>query len=195
VESCVHVSGIGADPVSTSRYIRSRGEGELAVRAAFPGAVIVRPAVMFAPDDAFLTAIMKLLRQFPIYPMFGKGGTRLQPVHVDDVAEAIARIVLGAEPQTTTFELAGPHVCTYEELIRSLAQELGRNRVLVPVPFAAWRGLAQLAEILPNPPITRNQVELMMVDTVASPELPGLTKLGIAPRSVDAVVREIMSAN
>ena len=91
VERLVHVSGIGADAASPSRYIRKRGEGELAVRAAFNDALFVRPAVMFGPDDAFLTTILKLLRQLPIYPMFGRGRTRLQPAYVEDVAEAIAR--------------------------------------------------------------------------------------------------------
>ena len=91
VERLVHVSGIGADAASPSRYIRKRGEGELAVRAAFADALFVRPAVMFGPDDAFLTTILKLLRQLPIYPMFGRGRTRLQPAYVEDVAEAIGR--------------------------------------------------------------------------------------------------------
>ena len=92
VERLVHVSGIGADAASKSRYIRKRGEGEFAVRAAFADALFVRPAVMFGPDDAFLTTILKLLRQLPIYPMFGRGRTRLQPAYVEDVAEAVARV-------------------------------------------------------------------------------------------------------
>lgn len=89
----MHVSGIGADTTSPSPYIRSRGEGEAAVQTAFPGAVIVRPAVMFAPDDAFLTTILRLLRSLPAYPIFGDGKTRLQPAYVDDVAAAIAQIL------------------------------------------------------------------------------------------------------
>jgi uncharacterized protein YbjT (DUF2867 family) len=92
VQRLVHVSGIGADAYSPSRYILKRGEGELAVRGVFPDAVFVRPAVMFGPDDAFLTIILKLLRRLPIYPMFGRGRTRLQPAYVEDVAEAVARV-------------------------------------------------------------------------------------------------------
>src|SRR5262249_57775140 len=91
VEWLVHVSGIGSDAASPSLYIRKRGEGELAVRAAFANATLVRPAVMFGPDDAFLTTLLKLLSQLPIYPMFGRGLTKLQPAYVDDVAEAIVR--------------------------------------------------------------------------------------------------------
>src|SRR5437870_8057444 len=108
VERLVHVSGIGADAASPSRYIRKRGEGELAVRAAFADALFVRPAVMFGPDDALLTTVLKLLRQLPIYPMFGRGRTRLQPAYVEDVAEAVARVMLRAETHSKFFEFGGP---------------------------------------------------------------------------------------
>src|SRR6266550_7696363 len=104
VERLVHVSGIGADPASQSRYIRTRGEGELVVGAAFADARIIRPAVMFGPDDAFLTIILKLLRQLPIYPMFGRGLMRLQPAYVEDVAAAIVRVMQRAETQPMIFE-------------------------------------------------------------------------------------------
>src|SRR5213592_591474 len=103
VERLVHVSGIGADAASPSRYIRKRGEGELAVRAAFVDALFVRPAVMFGPDDAFLTSIVNLLRQLPIYPMFGRGRTRLQPAYVEDVAEAVARVMRRVQTPAIVF--------------------------------------------------------------------------------------------
>jgi uncharacterized protein YbjT (DUF2867 family) len=93
VKRLAHVSGIGADPVSSSQYIRSRGEGEAAVQAAFPGSTIVRPAVMFARDDGFLTRILELLRMLPAYPMFGAGRAELQPAYADDVAEAISHVL------------------------------------------------------------------------------------------------------
>src|SRR6202011_89678 len=108
VERLVHVSGIGADASSQSRYVRKRGEGELAVRAAFADALFIRPAVMFGPDDAFLTTILKLLRQLPIYPMFGRGRMRLKPVYVEDVAEAIATALQLTGTDRTTFECGGP---------------------------------------------------------------------------------------
>src|SRR3954451_378482 len=110
VERLVHVSGIGADAASPSRYIRKRGEGELAVRAAFADALFVRPAVLLGLEDAFLTTILKLLRQLPIYPMFGRGRTRLQPAHVEDVAEAIARLMQRAETPSSIFELGGARI-------------------------------------------------------------------------------------
>src|ERR1700675_3737269 len=123
VDRLIHISGIGADAASQSQYIRKRGEGELAVRAAFGDALFVRPAVMFGPDDAFLTAILRLLRQFPIYPMFGRGLTRLQPAYVEDVAEAIGRIMQRAETPSTIFEFGGPRVYSYEEFLGAVAVE------------------------------------------------------------------------
>ncbi|WP_271574709.1 NAD-dependent epimerase/dehydratase family protein [Bradyrhizobium sp. CCBAU 11361] len=115
VKRLVHLSGIGADAASQSRYIRARGEGELVVRATFAGAHIIRPAVMFGPDDAFLTTILNLLRRLPIYPMFGRGSMKLQPAYVEDVAEATVRIIQRAETQPTIFECGGPRVYSYED--------------------------------------------------------------------------------
>ncbi len=195
VERLAHVSGIGSDAGSSSLYIRKRGEGELAVRAAFADAILIRPAVMFGPDDSFLTSILKLLGRLPIYPMFGRGLTRLQPAYVGDVAEAIARALHRKDLPATTFEFGGPRVYSYEELLRVVAHEASLKPVLVPVPFAAWHTLAWLAEMLPSPPITRNQVELMQVDNVSSPKLPGFEDLGISPHSVEEILQEILGGH
>ena len=181
----VHVSGIGADAASPSPYIRSRGEGEAAVQAAFPGAVIIRPAVMFAQDDGFLTTILRLLRVLPAYPIFGDGRTRLQPVYADDVASAITQLLRQSKKPSPIYELAGPRVYSYEELLRTIARTAGLRPVLMRTPFALWDAVAGLAEILPHPPLTRNQVELMQIDTTASDNLPGLRELGISPRSLE----------
>jgi uncharacterized protein YbjT (DUF2867 family) len=188
----VHVSGIGSDTASPSLYIRKRGEGELAVRAVFSEAILIRPAVMFGPDDAFLTTILKLLRQFPIYPMFGRGLTRLQPAHVDDVAEAITKALQRSEPNAITYECGGPRIYTYEELLRAVAHEAGRRPVLVPVPFAVWHAVGWVSEMLPRPPVTRNQVELMQIDNVASDEVPGFAELGIPPQPVEETIRTML---
>ena len=181
----VHISGIGADAASPSPYIRSRGEGEAAVQAAFPGAVIVRPAVMFARDDGFLTTILRLLRVLPAYPIFGDGRTRLQPVYADDVAAAITQVLRQSKRPYPTYELAGPRVYSYEELVRTIARTAGLRPLLMRTPFAFWGAVAGLAEILPRPPLTRNQVELMQIDTAASDKLPGFRELGISPRSLE----------
>jgi NADH dehydrogenase len=192
VERLAHVSGIGSDAASTSLYIRKRGEGEVAVRAAFADALLIRPAVMFGPDDSFLTTILKLLQRLPIYPMFGRGLTRLQPAYVEDVAEAIARALPRTERHATTFECGGPRVYAYEELLRAVAHEASLKPTLLPIPFPAWHALAWFAEMLPSPPITRNQVELMQVDNVSSPGVPGFRELGISPHSVEEILQEML---
>ncbi len=192
VKRLVHVSGIGADPRSQSLYIRKRGEGELAVQEAFADAILIRPAVMFGPDDAFLTTILKLLDRLPIYPMFGNGLTKLQPAYVEDVARAIVRAFQQTDMDATTFEFGGPRIYSYEELLRAVALEASLKPRLIPIPFAAWHALAWFAEILPRPPITRNQVELMQVDNVASPEMPGFGELGITPIAVEGILQEIL---
>jgi uncharacterized protein YbjT (DUF2867 family) len=191
----VHVSGISADTASPSPYIRSRGEGEAAVQTAFPGAVIVRPAVMFASDDAFLTTILRLLRSLPAYPIFGDGRTMLQPVYVDDVAAAIAQILRQSQKPYPVYELAGPRVYSYEELLRTIARIAGLRPVLIRMPFAFWGALAGVAEMLPRPPLTRNQVELMQIDTTASESLPGFRALRISPRSLEDELEAILKQN
>src|SRR6516225_1355614 len=191
----VHLSGIGADPASPSPYIRSRGEGEAAVQTAFPGAVIIRPAVMFAPDDAFLTTILRLLRSLPAYPMFGDGRTRLQPAYADDVAAAIAEVVRQSKKPYPIYELAGPRVYSYEELLRTIARSAGLRPVLMRMPFAFWNAVAGLAEVLPQPPLTRNQVELMQIDTTAAESRPGFRALGISPRSLEEELEAMLKHN
>jgi len=193
VERLAHVSGIGADAHSPSRYIASRGRGEDAVRAAFPGATIMRSAVMFGPNDAFLTPLVDMLRRFPVFPMFGRGRTRLQPAHVDDVADGVARGVQLAD-RRSVYELAGPRVYTYENLLRTICAHLAVERMLVPFPFALWRPLALAAEMLPHPPLTVNQLELMEIDNVASLKAAGFGTLGTEPRSLEAALQSAKAA-
>jgi uncharacterized protein YbjT (DUF2867 family) len=193
IKRFVHLSGIGADAASPSPYIRNRGEGEAAVQAAFPGAVVVRPAVMFAQDDVFLTTILRLLRTLPAYPLFGNGRTRLQPVYVDDVAAAVAQILRQTQKPYPIYELAGPRIYSYEELLRTIARAAGLRPVLVRAPFALWDAAAGLAEMLPHPPLTRNQVELMQIDTTASDSRPGFGQLGISPRSLEEELKAMLT--
>jgi uncharacterized protein YbjT (DUF2867 family) len=191
VKRLIHVSGIGSDPASSAPYIASRGRGEIAVRQGFPGAIVVRPAVMFAPGDAFLMTVARLLPILPVYPMFGWGETKLQPVYVEDVAEGIARILGGAEGNAASYEFAGPRVYTYKELVRTVADRIKVRPRLVPLPFGLWRVLAAGAEFLPSPPLTRNQVALMQRDNIASAERPGLSSLDIVPTEFETLVSAI----
>jgi uncharacterized protein YbjT (DUF2867 family) len=186
----IHVSGVGADAHAHSPYIRSRGEGEAAVRAAFPAATIVRPCVMFGPDDAFFVPLAALVRRLPIIPLFERGQTLLQPSYVGDVAEAIARIVQAPQP-AAVYELGGRDQLSYEAVLRAIAAHLGVRRAFVPMPFGAWNVLAFCSEMLPQPLITRNQIDLMRLDNVASPALPGFRELGIEPQGIERALTMI----
>ena len=165
----------------------------MAVQAAFANAIIIRPAVMFGPDDAFLNTLVKLLKWLPAYPMFGRGLTRLQPVDVDDVAEAIARGLQPTARNQVTYELGGPRVYTFEELLKTVAERLGKHPILFPMPFPKWHSLARVAEMLPGPPLSRNQVELMEVDTVPSLGMPGFDALGIASHPIEHTLNQILA--
>ncbi len=184
----VLVSGIGADPESGSAYIRARGRGELVVQQAFPPVTIVRPGAMFGPGDALFGTLANLARRLPLLPLIGGGRTRLQPVCVEDVAEAIARVLADSETAGRTYELAGPGVYTLRELVQITLRLIGRRRLLLPVPFAVAQFQARLFELLPRPPLTTGQVDLLKADSVASPTLPGFRELNIQPKAVEEVV-------
>jgi NADH dehydrogenase len=188
VARLVLISGIGADPASRSAYVRVRAEGEAAVRAAFPEAVILRPSVLFGPEDAFFNSLAAILRLSPVIPLFGRGETRLQPVFVGDVAEALARVLRAPEAAGRTYELGGPQAYSYRALLELVLAQIGRRRLLLPLPFFVWDALARLSSPLPTPPITEAQVELMRHDNLVAPGTPGFAELGIAPQAVEAIL-------
>ncbi len=188
VARLVLVSGIGADPDSSSPYIRARGRGEVIVRQAFPGATIVRPGAMFGPGDALFGTLAALARLLPALPLIGGGSTRLQPIFVEDVAEAISSILSDPGTVGRTYELAGPKVYTLHELVNMTLQLMGKRRLLVPIPFAVAEVQARLFEFLPNPPLTTGQVDLLKTDNVASGALPDVQDLGIQPKTVEEVI-------
>jgi uncharacterized protein YbjT (DUF2867 family) len=187
VARLVLVSGIGADRESRFPYIRARGRGERAVQREFPRATIVRPSAMFGPGDALFGKLADLARLLPMLPLIG-GGTRLQPVYVEDVAEAIARILADLATASRIYENTGPNVYTLRELVGITLRLIGRRRLLVPVPFAAAEVLARLFELLPRPPLTTGQIDLLRVDNVASGTLPGLQDLNIQAKAVEEIV-------
>ena len=188
VARLVLVSGIGADPESASPYIRARGRGELVVQQEFPGATIVRPSAMFGPGDALFGTLADIVRLLPVVPLIGGGRTRLQPVYVEDVAEGIVRMLADRGTAGRTYELAGPGVYTLRELVSFAQRLIGRPPLVVPVPFAVAEVLAQLFELLPSPPLTTSQVDLLKADNVASGALPGFRELDIQPKAVEDIV-------
>ncbi len=188
VTRLVLVSGIGADPESASPYIRARGVGEVVVQREFPGATTVRPGAMFGPGDALFGTLADIVRLLPVVPLIGGGRTRLQPVYVEDVAEAIARMLADRGTAGRTYELAGPRVHTLRELVNLVQRLIGRPPLVVPVPFRVAEVLAQLFELLPSPPLTTSQVDLLKADNVASGTLPGFGTLDIQPKAVEEIV-------
>src|SRR6202045_3462549 len=141
--------------------------------------------------DAFVTTVSKMLRRLRFFPLFGGGQTRLQATYVEDVAEAIARAVQNSRSEMC-YEAGGPGDYTYGSLLEVIARSLGKKPLLVPVPLGLWRMFALIAEIFPQPPITRNQVELMQMDNVVSLDAPGFADLQISPRSLEDVLPAMM---
>ena len=190
----IHISGLGADPGSDSPYVRARGVGEGLVREAFDGATILRPSVIFGPGDAFVNKLAAMGRQSPILPLFGTGVTRLQPVFVGDVGKACAKVLADPDTQGRVYELGGPRVYAYEELVRLVLDRAGARTALVPVPFLVWEILACGLTLLPNPPLTRDQVKLMKRDNVVGRDALTLDDLGMRPVALEEVLSDCVGA-
>jgi NADH dehydrogenase len=188
----VHVSAIGADENSPSEYAQAKAKGEAAVLAAVPGATVFRPSILFGPEDDFFNRFAAMARFLPALPLIGGGETKFQPVFVGDVAEAIARAVDGNARAGTTYELGGPEVRTFKQLMEYVLATVERKRMLVPLPFALAKFQAMFLQYLPKPPLTPDQVELLKVDNVvseaASRDRRTLKGLGIDATAMETVV-------
>ena len=183
IERLAHISGIGADPASDSAYVRARAIGERLVAAALPGATILRPSIMFGPEDAFFNRLAALARVLPALPLFGRGEVRLQPVYVGDVAAAVAK-ALTTPAAGKVYELGGPRSYSYRALVRLVLERTGRRRLLLPLPYAAWDLLAAL----PGSPVSRDQVTLMRHDNLVALDALTLADLGIEATALEAVL-------
>jgi uncharacterized protein YbjT (DUF2867 family) len=197
----IHISGIGADAESPNAYIASKGRGEAAVRGAFPNAVILRPSVVFGPEDDFFNRFATLARVLPILPLFGGGDARMQPVFVGDVAKAVVAGLSGPAKPGMIYELGGPEVMTLREVVECVLQTTGRRRALIPLPFGVSTALARGTEIasaltlglFPAPlTTTRDQIELLrhdnLVSSAAVAEGRTLEGVGIEAQGVEAIV-------
>ncbi len=193
VEALVHISGIGASRQARDPYCRARGEGEDAVRHAFPGAVILRPSAMFAAEGGFLHTLSELVRTMPVLPLFGRGTTRLQPVHADDVAKAAVCAALRRDLHGQVHFAAGPTIYTYRELLDLIIRQSGSRTILMPYPFTLWHATAAIAERLPGAPVTRAQVALMEHDNVAG-QSGIFAACGIERQGVESTIRAITAA-
>ncbi len=206
----VHVSAIGADENSPARYGQTKAAGEAAVLNAFPAATIVRPSVVFGPEDDFFNLFAGLARLTPVLPVFGcpvwpkiklfpegglvdidlygDGGTRFQPVYVGDVADGIMKILADPSTEGRIYELGGPRQYSFKEIMELLLAETGRKRFLAPIPFPIAAIEAWFLEFLPKPLLTRDQVKLLTRDNVVSGVYPGFSDLGIEPTAAEAIL-------
>ena len=189
----VQLSAIGADPDSASAYARSKAEGERRVREALPSAVIVRPSIVIGPEDSFFNRFAEMARWLPALPLIGGGKTLFQPVYVGDVADAIVAGLQRPDAAGQTYELGGPQVYSFAELMRYMLDVLGRRRLLVPVSFGMAALKARFFELLPVPPLTRDQVELLKTDNVVADGAKGLADLGLAPTPIELIVPEYLA--
>ena len=192
ISRLVHVSAIGADPESASAYARTKAAGEAAVFETSPDAVVVRPSIMFGPEDHFFNRFAAMARMMPAFPLFGGGHTRFQPAFVGDVARAIADAVEGNVRRGAVYELGGPEVRTFRECLELMLATIERRRLLVPVPWPVATAMAHVLQLLPMPLLTVDQVRQLKVDNVVSEAAirDGRTfaGIGISPTSLEAIL-------
>ncbi len=191
VERMVQVSAIGADAASPSLYARSKAGGEQAVLAAMPSATILRPSLVFGAEDKFFNRFGSMAMTLPVMPVIS-GDTRFQPVYVGDVADAILAVLARTDAEGRTYELGGPRVWTFRELLAWILKETRRNRPLIEIPMSIARVQARIGELIPGKPLTRDQLILLGRDNVVSAGMPGLPDLGIVPTPVELVVPEYL---
>ena len=194
VSRLVHMSAIGADPGSASKYARTKAMGEAAVREVVPSATILRPSIVFGPEDDFFNRFARMACASPVLPLIGGGATKFQPVFVGDVANAVAACLLDADTAGKTYELGGPGVFTFKALMERLCEEIGRKPILAPIPFGV-AGLIGMGGDLVNlqpipiaPPLTSDQVTLLRADNVVAPGALTLADLKVAPTAMEPIL-------
>ncbi|MGD9615892.1 MAG: complex I NDUFA9 subunit family protein [Alphaproteobacteria bacterium] len=188
IERFIQMSAIGADPRSPSAYARTKAAGEAAARDAFPTATILRPSAVFGPEDQFFNRFAAIATVSPVLPLIGGGETLFQPVYVGDVAEAVVRVIDESSTAGRTYELGGPKIYSLRALMELLLEEIRRKRLLVSVPFGAAAIQARLLSLLPDAPLTPDQVEMLKYDNIVSPNALGFEALGIEPTAVEAIL-------
>jgi uncharacterized protein YbjT (DUF2867 family) len=186
VTRLVHISAIGADPASPAAYARSKADGEARVRMAFPDATILRPSIVFGPEDNFLNRFAGMAALSPVLPVVG-GRTRFQPVYVGDVAQAVVAALQQPEAAGGLYELGGPHVYAFRDLLKRMLVWIDRRRYIIDLPFAIASLQAAFLQLLPTPPLTLDQVRMLRRDNIVAPGAKGLADLDITPTPVEMV--------
>ena len=189
----IQISAIGANKSQNAKYSRSKSTGEKAVAAAFNGATIIRPSVVFGPEDNFFNKFACMATYAPALPLIGSGKTRFQPVYVGDVAQAVLVALEDAETVGETYELGGPRVMSFREILQYILQTTGRCRPLITLPFSLASLKAMFLEFLPTPPLTRDQVQLLKYDNVVDKDARTFADLGITPTPIETVVPDYLA--
>ena len=197
VERLIHISAIGASSGSASHYAQSKAAGEVTLKNEYLGATIVRPSLVFGPEDQFFNRFGAMAAISPLLPIFGDsfadaGSTKFQPVFVGDVAAAIAQCLSDEVTVGKTYEIGGPRVYSFRQLMELVLEYTRRRRLLLPVPFSIASVGATFLEMLPQAPLTRDQLKLLRIDNVCG-DLPGLAELGVSPTPLEAVVPEFLA--
>lgn len=200
VSRLVHMSAIGASANARSKYARSKAAGERAAREAFPAATILRPSIVFGPEDGFFNLFAGISRLVPVLPLFGGGVTRFQPVYVCDVADAVVAALDVSATAGETYELGGPDICTFRELMQRMLGVIRRRRLLISLPYVVgdlqatlfdinWAVLRALfGGLVPNPPLTRDMMRQLREDNIVGSGAKTLADLGVTPASLDAIL-------
>lgn len=193
VDQLVHFSALGASMKSNSVYARTKAEGERALLRQFKAAVVLRPSVVFGPGDSFFNRFGQMAMIAPALPLIGGGTNKMQPVFVGDVADAVMVILQPTFTGDQIFELGGPKIYTFKELMELTLTAVARKRLLLPVPFAVMSLPAFFAGFLPNPPITLDQLTLLKTNNICSPKASGFAELGIDPRAAEMIVADYLA--
>ena len=192
IDRFVQISAIGADQAAASRFARSKAAGEAAVRGEIPSAVILRPSVVFGPDDHFFNRFAAMAAISPVLPLIGGGQTLLQPVFVADVAEAVSQAIRDPSARARVYELGGPEIYSFKMLMSLLLEQIGRRRLLAPIPFPVARMLGLAGDVMAAaslpPPITSDQVQSLRANNVVAPGALGLGDLGVMGSALEPII-------
>ncbi len=194
ISRVIHVSAIGADPASPSAYARAKAAGESRILTLLPRSTILRPSLIIGPEDDFFNRFARMASLSPILPLLGGGRTRFQPVFVGDVAEAIAAVLSRPDSEGRIYELGGPRIYTFRQLLEMMLREIGRRRGFLSLPFPLARLMGALLQYLPFAPLTLDQVRQLARDNVVASGALGFAELGLTPLTIEAVIPDYLAA-
>jgi len=188
IKNLVHISALGVKEKHTSKYMQSKLQGEKNIQEAFKSSVILRPSLIFGPDDKFFNNFAAIAQFSPALPLIGGGRTKFAPIYVDDVAKAIVKVLEMNSSETKIYELGGPKNYSFKELMEILLDEIKKKRFLIPVPFGVAKFQSYFLQMLPKPLLTTDQVELLKYHNIVSGDHPTLKELGITGTPIQSIL-------